>query len=111
VFEWALDRTGTMQAARWRGAFGPSGQGAGAVGGPIEGFDEMVTQLHAALQQLSTGEPFDIIQDVGKGSGFVLAPPGAPPRPFHRRAEEGPPQAGSLTCSLQARGARERPGG
>ena len=40
------------------------------MGRGIEGFDEMVTQLHVALQQLTTREPFDITQNVEKGNGL-----------------------------------------
>ena len=53
MLEWAIERQDAVDKDAWNGAFG-----VGSPDGSIEGISEMVTQLHIALQQLTTGEAF-----------------------------------------------------
>ena len=60
----AIEKTDQIGKEDWRVAFGD------VTDDEIEGVDEMSAQLHTALQQLTTGEPFDLTQDVEKGNGL-----------------------------------------
>ncbi|CAK0906615.1 unnamed protein product, partial [Prorocentrum cordatum] len=64
VLEWSVERHDSIDRGLWQAAFGPHSEG------EIDHIDEMVAQLHAAIQQLVTGEPFDITQNVDKGNGL-----------------------------------------
>ena len=64
VLEWSIDRHETIDRGAWQRAYGQASDD------DIEDIDEMVAQLYAALQQLTTGEPFDITQNVDKGNGL-----------------------------------------
>ncbi|CAK0875118.1 unnamed protein product [Prorocentrum cordatum] len=64
VLEWSVERQDSIDRGLWQAAFGPHSEG------EIDHIDEMVAQLHTAIQQLVTGEPFDITQNVDKGNGL-----------------------------------------
>ncbi|CAK0860922.1 unnamed protein product [Prorocentrum cordatum] len=64
VLEWSVERHDSIDRGLWQAAFGPHSEG------EIDHIDEMVAQLHTAIQQLVTGEPFDITQNVDKGNGL-----------------------------------------
>ncbi|CAK0837809.1 unnamed protein product, partial [Prorocentrum cordatum] len=64
VLEWSVERHDSIDRGLWQAAFGPHSDG------EIDHIDEMVAQLHTAIQQLVTGEPFDITQNVDKGNGL-----------------------------------------
>ena len=66
VLEWAVERQDPIDRSAWTDAFGTESPDDPA----IVGLDEMVAQLHTALQQLTSGEPFDLTQNVEKGNGL-----------------------------------------
>ncbi|CAK0841849.1 unnamed protein product [Prorocentrum cordatum] len=61
VLEWSVERHDSIDRGLWQAAFGPHSEG------EIDHIDEMVAQLHTAIQQLVTG---DITQNVDKGNGL-----------------------------------------
>ena len=65
VLEWTVERQDIVDREAWTDAFGR-----GSPDDVVEGLDEMVAQLHTALPQLTTGEPFDLTQNVEKGNGL-----------------------------------------
>ena len=67
VLEWAAEHDAPVGATDWTAAFGPDTIDPDD---KIAELDDKVYQLHTALQQLTTGEPFDISRNVGKGNGL-----------------------------------------
>ena len=65
VLEWAVERQDPIDKTAWTDAFGKDSDD-----DEVDGIDDMVAQLHMALQQLTTGEPFDLTQNVEKGNGL-----------------------------------------